>query len=68
MHTLETAIILPAILFFVAVIICISLKYTDMVSQHADKNAKSVPEELISHTDVVRGGTILSELCKSYSG
>ena len=68
MHTLETAIILPAVLFFAVVIICVSLKYTDMVSQHADKNKASVPEELISHTDVVRGGAILSELCENYSG
>ena len=68
MHTLETAIVLPAVLFFTAMMICISLKYTDMVSQHADKNATSVPEELISHTDVVRGGAILSELCENYSG
>ncbi len=68
MHTLETAIILPAVLIFAAVVIFVSLKYTDMVSQHADKNATSVPEELISHTDVGRGGAILSELCKNYSG
>jgi len=68
MHTLETAIILPAILIFAAVVICISLKYTDMVSQHADEIAKSVPEEVISHTDVARGGVILDELYENYAG
>lgn len=68
MHTLETAIVLPAILVFIAVVICISLKYTDMVSQHADKIARSVPKEIINHTDVARGGVILDELYESYEG
>ena len=68
MHTLETAIVLPAILVFIAVVICISLKYTDMVSQHADELKTSVPTEIINHTDVVRGGVVLEELFDKYEG
>lgn len=68
MHTLETSIILPAVLLFVTVIVCVSLKYSDMVSQHADEIAASVPEEKISHTDVVRGGVVLNELYEKYLG
>ena len=30
--------------------------------------AKSVPEEVISHTDVARGGVILDELYENYAG
>lgn len=66
MHTLETSVVLPALLFFIAVVICISLFYADMVSKHADKIATSFETPTINHTDVVRGGVVIEELYEKY--
>lgn len=68
MHTLEAIIVIPAVLLFILIIICVSLKYSDMVSKHADEMSASVSEEVINHTDVVRGGVVLDELYGKYAG
>ena len=68
MHTLETSVIMPALLVFITVMLCLSLYDTDMVSQHADELKTSVPTEIINHTDVVRGGVVLEELFDKYEG
>lgn len=67
MHTIETAIVLPAILFFVLISICISLKYTEMISRRADVLRASSLEHKISNTDIARGGAVLYDLYQKYA-
>lgn len=66
MYTLETIIVMPVILIFIAAIICVSLKYAEIVSKNADSLKEDSLTENISCTDVVRGGEILNELYKEY--
>ena len=66
MHTLETSVVLPAFLFLIAVVICISLFYADMVSKHADEITTSFETQTINHADVVRGGVVIEDLYERY--
>ena len=66
MHTLETSIILPAVLFFILVAVCISLKYTEVVSKHADKLEASAYETTTNNVDILRGGAILYEIYEEH--
>ena len=66
MHTLETTIVLPAILFFVMIAVCVSLKYTEALSKHAEALKASASEATTKNVEIVRGGAILNEIYEEY--
>ena len=68
MNTIETAIVMPVILFFFAASVCISLKYTELLSEHAERLTASCFEERIGNADITRCSDLLSDLYANYAG
>ena len=66
MYTLETVIVIPAILIFIATSICVSLGYTEIAVINAEKQKTESLKSTVSYSDVVRGGEVLRELYKEY--
>ena len=68
MNTIETAIVMPVILFFLVASVCISLKYTELLSEYSERLAASCFEECIGNAAVTRCGDLLSDLYENYAG
>lgn len=67
MYTIETAIVVPVLLFMILICISISLKYTEMMSAYATACREAIPDDRISNTDAARAGDILYEVFQKYS-
>ncbi len=68
MHTIETAIVMPVLLLFLLLSVCVCLKYTEQISRHSDTLRESFFEKRISNTDIARGGAVLYETYRKHAG
>lgn len=68
MYTIETAIVMPVILFFILVSLCICLKYTEIISCHADVLRESALQNKINNADIARGGAVLYDFYEKHTG
>lgn len=66
MHTLETVIVIPTVLIFILLSVCVNLKYAEVISKHAEFLKISASEETTKNADVLRGGMIINELYEDY--
>ncbi|MFR1517484.1 MAG: TadE/TadG family type IV pilus assembly protein [Clostridia bacterium] len=67
MHTIETAIVMPVLFFFIFVSMSVCLRYMQRIVRNADALRESAAVYTISNTDIARGGAELYALYQRHA-